>query len=190
MAERLSDAKPAASDISFLNGEFHGPSRFFPTLPFATRILETSIDFTPREKESLLLISSGWENEEIAEALRISWQSVRNINKGLFSKLEVDSRTEAAIMALTDRLVDASELKTVYVDQINCLEEDALTVRKTEILKLIARGFSNKEIAGELNISKSTVKIHITTILRKLKARNRTEAAMAYLLNDLPGENE
>ncbi len=190
MAERLSDAKPAAPDIGFLNEKPHGPSHFFSTLPFATRTLETNIGLTLREKELLLLISSGWENEEIAGALGISRNTVKNINKGLFSKLGVDSRTVAAITALTDGLVDASELKIVYADQINCLKEDTLTVRKIEVLKLIARGLFNKEIARELNISKSTVRSHIAIIFRELKARNRTEVAMAYLLNNLLEESE
>ena len=190
MAERLSDAKPAAPDIGFLNEEPRGPSHFFYTLPFATRTLETSIGLTPREKELLLLISSGWENGEIAEALRISRNTVKNINKGLFFKLGVDSRTVAAITVLADRLVDVSELKIVYADQINCLEEGTLTARRTGILKLIAKGLFNKEIARELNISKATVRNHIAIIFRELKARNRTEVAMAYLLNNLLEESE
>jgi len=187
MAERLLDAKPASPDINSFN---EGLSHFFPTLPFATRTLEASVNFTPREKELLLLISLGYENKGISEALGIALSTVKNINNGLFSKLGVNTRTEVAITALTDGLIDASELRTVYADQINCLGKDTLTVRQTEILKLITRGLFNKEIARELYISRPAVRNHITVILRKLKAKNRTEATMAYLLSNLLEESE
>jgi DNA-binding NarL/FixJ family response regulator len=185
MAERLLNARPASPDTNSFNEGFHDLPHFFPTIPFATRTLETSVNLTPREKELLLLISLSWENEEIAEGLGISWSTVKNINNGLFSKLGVNTRTEVAITALTDGLIDASELKTVYADQINCLEEGTLTVRQTEVLKLISRGLFNKEIARELYISMPVVRNHITIILRRLKGKNRTEITMAYLLSNL-----
>lgn len=57
--------------------------------------------------------------------------------------------------------------------------EDAhLTDRQREVLQLIAKGLPNKVISRQLNLSPSTVKAHISAILRALGARNRTEAAM------------
>jgi DNA-binding NarL/FixJ family response regulator len=55
----------------------------------------------------------------------------------------------------------------------------ALTARETEVLRLLARGAANKEIARELALTEGTVKNHVTSILEKLHARNRTEAANA-----------
>ena len=52
-----------------------------------------------------------------------------------------------------------------------------LTRRQNEILPLLAKGMSNKEIARELNIAEGTTKVHTTALLRALGARNRTEAA-------------
>jgi DNA-binding CsgD family transcriptional regulator len=54
-----------------------------------------------------------------------------------------------------------------------------LTARELEVLHLIARGYSNRRIGHELHISVSTVSIHVSHILAKLKATNRTEAAGA-----------
>lgn len=51
-----------------------------------------------------------------------------------------------------------------------------LTDREKEILNLISKGFTNKEIAKELMISLNTVKAHISSIISKLKVKNRTEA--------------
>lgn len=54
---------------------------------------------------------------------------------------------------------------------------EPLTDRELEVARLVARGRTNEEIAGELFISLSTVKTHLASILRKLEARNRVEAA-------------
>lgn len=56
-----------------------------------------------------------------------------------------------------------------------------LSAREMEILQFVARGFSNKEIATELNISRQTVKNHMTAILRKLTVEDRTQAALYAL---------
>lgn len=53
-----------------------------------------------------------------------------------------------------------------------------LIPRETEILRSIAEGRSNKQIAAELDISEQTTKNHVTSILRKLNANARTEAVV------------
>jgi DNA-binding NarL/FixJ family response regulator len=53
-----------------------------------------------------------------------------------------------------------------------------LSHSQQEILRLIADGLSNKEIAKEIHLSENTVKSHIQEILRKLGARNRVQAAV------------
>ncbi|MEV4261401.1 response regulator transcription factor [Kribbella sp. NPDC049584] len=53
---------------------------------------------------------------------------------------------------------------------------DGLTARETEVLRLIARGLSNPEIAGKLFISEATVKTHINNTFAKIGARHRAEA--------------
>ncbi|MBW4512132.1 MAG: response regulator transcription factor [Scytonematopsis contorta HA4267-MV1] len=55
---------------------------------------------------------------------------------------------------------------------------DALTPRELDILKLIAKGASNREIAEALYITEKTVKNHITRILDRLNLRDRTQAAI------------
>jgi DNA-binding CsgD family transcriptional regulator len=57
----------------------------------------------------------------------------------------------------------------------------ALTDRETEVLSLVASGLQNKQIAGELDLSEHTIKLHMHHIIAKLEVKNRTEAAMRYL---------
>lgn len=56
--------------------------------------------------------------------------------------------------------------------------QNELSTRETEIIRLIARGMSNKEISGELHLSEKTVKNHISRIFAKLKITARTQAAV------------
>jgi DNA-binding NarL/FixJ family response regulator len=55
---------------------------------------------------------------------------------------------------------------------------ETLTLRETDVLKLIATGFSNKEIARDLGIGEKTVKTHVSNILSKFGVLSRTQAAL------------
>lgn len=60
-----------------------------------------------------------------------------------------------------------------------------LTQREAEVLSLLAKGMSNREIADALSISIQTVKSHVSSILEKLGARDRIQAALIALTNRL-----
>lgn len=59
-----------------------------------------------------------------------------------------------------------------------------LTPRESEVLRLIARGLTNSEIASELFISKHTVKNHVSNIYRKLGVSDRTRVAHLALKDE------
>ncbi|MDD3173053.1 MAG: response regulator transcription factor [Herbinix sp.] len=63
-------------------------------------------------------------------------------------------------------------------------EEDSLTKREIEVLKLIAEGLFNKEIAYMLAISEKTVKNHVSNIFKKINVSDRTQAAVYAIRNN------
>jgi NarL family two-component system response regulator YdfI len=60
-----------------------------------------------------------------------------------------------------------------------------LTAREVEVLRLVALGQGNKEVAAQLNVSEHTVKFHVSSVLAKLGARSRTEAVTIGILRGL-----
>jgi two-component system NarL family response regulator len=61
------------------------------------------------------------------------------------------------------------------------LTRDALTSREIEILHLVARGLTNKQIGESFAISEHTARNHVNSIINKLQAQDRTEAAVVAL---------
>jgi len=99
--------------------------------------------------------------EEIASGLRAVYAGQSLISPSMASKL----LSEFALM-----IKKQDERPTALVPR--------LTERELEVLKLVARGMANKDIARELFISENTVKNHVRNILEKLQLHSRMEAAM------------
>ncbi len=72
---------------------------------------------------------------------------------------------------------------TDFSKALNLHPIQTLSLREREILRLVAEGLSNKEIANQLHLSVQTVKVYLTRVFQKLGVRNRVEAAQyAHLL--------
>jgi len=99
--------------------------------------------------------------EEVAEAIRAVVQGQSLISPSMASKL----------LSEFNSLVRRAEEKPQF-------PAPALTSRELEVLKLVAKGMSNREIADELFISENTVKNHVRNILEKLHLHSRMQAVM------------
>ena len=77
---------------------------------------------------------------------------------------------------------------TAIGKQTEQLAAAGLTAQETAILRLVAGGYSNKEIARFLNIAVGTVKNHLSDVLRKLDSRDRTHAVLKALAGHLIGK--
>ena len=62
-------------------------------------------------------------------------------------------------------------------------KEQKLTARENDVLRLVAKGYQNKLVAAELDLSEHTIKLHMHNIISKLGVSNRTEAAALYFDN-------
>ncbi len=99
--------------------------------------------------------------EEVADAIRSVWQGQSRISPSMASKL----LTEFAAISKT-------------AEERPQMPAPRLTDREMEVLKLVAQGLNNRDIAKELFISENTVKNHIRNILEKLHLHSRMEAVV------------
>lgn len=97
-------------------------------------------------------------------------QAVRLANAGV---AQLDSSVTASLAAALDR----SGARPVAPPPAP-RPDDVLTAREMDILRLVATGSTNREIAGRLFLSEGTVKNHISRILGRLGLRDRTQAAV------------
>ena len=129
---------------------------------------------------AIIILTSSESDEHLREAvsLGISGYLLKNLDgEELFELLAGIKRGEAAMT----RAMAARLLKSAADNRANTPEDDSLTSRELEVLRFVARGASNLQIAEELVISVNTVKSHLKNILSKLQLENRTQVA-AYAL--------
>src|SRR5690606_2419803 len=129
----------------------------------------------PSQKIVVLTVSEA--ADDVAAALRAGVKGY--ILKGIGAR----SLAEALIMIAAGETYVTPTLSARLLADLSQGGTDAsplttLTPREHEVLQLVANGLSNKQIARRLSLQEKTVKHHMSRVLAKLKARNRTEAAM------------
>ncbi|MFG1702311.1 response regulator [Nonomuraea sp. M3C6] len=95
----------------------------------------------------------------------------------LLAAIRVVAGGEALLAPTVTRRLIEEFTRTPVLPRVRGLE--GVTEREREVLTLIARGLSNGEIAGHLQLSLATVKTHITRLLAKLEARDRAQLVIA-----------
>lgn len=125
----------------------------------------------------ILMLSASADDDALFQALEAGADGYLLKDEwpeALFEAIEGAMHGEAALSPdLAERMLRAIRAERQHEQVRN---EYELTPRETEILSLLVKGASNKEIAAQLFISPNTVKNHLHRILEKLHAKNRTQA--------------
>lgn len=113
-----------------------------------------------------------------AEAAQAYSAGARGLLQRDVGAKSLSATVEAVIQGLVVSDLYLSDAILPFAEQDQPLIFEELTPRELDVLKLLAEGLTNKAIAVQLEISEYTVKFHVNTILRKLGAQSRTEAAI------------
>ncbi len=128
----------------------------------------------------IAILTVSENSSDVADALEAG--AIGYIVKGVTaSELTASLRSIAAGEGFVSPGLASRVLLQINADtgmSINSSVLDDLTHREEEILRRVAKGLSNREIADELDLQEKTVKHYMTAILSKLHARNRVEAAL------------
>jgi DNA-binding NarL/FixJ family response regulator len=142
----------------------------------ATRVITTTLDPAPR----VIVLTTFDLDEYVYDALSAGASGflLKDVTaETLFEAVRVVARGDALLTPnVTRRLIDefVRIRPRVHADRMS-----GLTAREIDVLRLIAAGRSNAEIGAELFVSSETVKTHVSRILAKLDARDRTQAVIA-----------
>ncbi|MCU4185682.1 response regulator transcription factor [Acidiferrimicrobium sp. IK] len=137
-------------------------------------------DLLPTTKILMLTVSD--EEDDLYEAIKAG------ANGYLLKEISVEEVAEAIRAVVQGQSLISPSMASKLLNEFNALAKKAaqreqfptpvLTARELEVLKLVARGMSNKEVADRLFISENTVKNHVRNILEKLHLHSRMEAVM------------
>ena len=129
----------------------------------------------------IIMLTVSEDAEDLLEALRAGARGY------LLKNIETDFLLDAIARAVKAELVMSPVMANKLADAIRAPAKEIghidsgierLTVREREVIIMLARGASNKEIARSLDLVESTVKIHVQGILRKLNLSSRVQAAV------------
>lgn len=147
----------------------------------ATRMIKAE-----RPDSRIIILTVSEEENDLFEAVKAGAQGyiLKNMSpETLFESLEAVARGEAPLspfmgVKLLEEFKRLSESRAMETSPL-------LSPREREILQLVSRGASNKEIAASLHIAPGTVKNHIHNVLDKLHAQNRAQAVAQALREGL-----
>ena len=142
----------------------------------------------------ILMLTVSDEEDDLYEAIKAG------ANGYLLKEISVEEVAEAIRAVMQGQSLISPSMASKLLNEFNALARRAsqreqlpaptLTARELEVLKLVARGMSNKDVADSLFISENTVKNHVRNILEKLHLHSRMEAVMYAVRQNLLDPHE
>lgn len=137
----------------------------------------------------ILVLTSYADNEQVFSAIRsgaLGYLLKESSPQELIEAIRCVHRGEPSLHpAVARKLILGFSQETKAENEAN-----PLTERELEVLKLVARGLTNPEIASSLNVGEGTVRFHVSNILTKLQLENRTQAVLFALRKGLVSLHE
>ncbi len=138
-------------------------------------------------KAEIIMLTVSEDAEDLLEALRAGARGY------LLKNIETDFLVDSIRRAANGESVMSSQMAGKLADAMRMPQKgttsdaspEKLTPREREIIVMLAKGASNKEIARTLDLAESTVKIHVQGILRKLNLTSRVQAAVYAVEHNL-----
>jgi DNA-binding NarL/FixJ family response regulator len=135
---------------------------------------------------SVIVLAAVFDDNQLFQAIRARAAAYLDRSVTLEKLVEVVHRAANGEHPINDELLTRPKVAERVLQQFQDLSWgqgveafiSPLTNRETQILRYMAQGYLNKQIAAELSLSEQTIKNHITSILRKLDANARTQAVV------------
>lgn len=135
----------------------------------------------------ILMLTVSEDTDDLLDALRAGARGylLKNIETDFLLNSIRSAANGDSVMSphMAGKLADA--MRILPKDNPVAVEVNKLTQREREIIAMLARGASNKQIARSLDLAESTVKIHVQSILRKLNLASRVQAAVFAVEHNL-----
>lgn len=182
--EGLKRAKQLKPDVVLLDLNMPGIS--------GREAVKMLVEELPQTQVLMLTVSE--DAEDLMDTLKSGARGylLKNIDADyLVESIRRAARGEAVMSPqMTSKLVRGLQAGGAEVVLPQAAEKDRVSPREREVLALLARGASNKEMARELHLAESTIKIHVQNILRKLNLSSRVQAAVYAVEHGIAEKNQ
>ncbi|MGY0374558.1 response regulator [Clostridium sp. JNZ J1-5] len=145
--------------------------------------VDAAKQITEKTKSKVLILTTFDEDDYIKAAIEHGARGYILKNNSPDKIINAIRTVYLGNMVMQDVVLD--KIKNGLDDKKTTIDESLFTEREIEIIKAIAEGLSNREIASKLYISEGTVKNYITNILSKTNLKHRTQIAIYYLTGDV-----
>ncbi len=175
LADEIAEHEPDVVLVEVAGGDYEATIGLL-------RVVAGDFDDGARATPALVVLTDERDPAHIADALRSGVRALLPRDAGAAEILAAVGAAAAGLVTVSgdwaDALRGALSIDRGTQHSAVAVEEATLTPRELEILRMLADGLANKQIAARLAISEHTVKFHVSSVFAKIHASTRAEAVM------------